>query len=877
MSARKTIAAALSVVCAMAAVMVLTSSQAFAAEPVVTTETPSEGTETSVVLHGTIRPEGHEITECRFEYEQDNGLPPVYDEQVSCQQSPGEINASSNGTEPVAVSAVLSGLTPHSKYHVRLGSSTTTGSTTGAGIEFLTTVPVVGTGAATEAKETSAVLHGTITPEDQEITGCQFEYEFERSFGYPSFYEEHIACKQSPAEINALSKGGTEPVSVSAELGGLRPRNNYHVRLHAATATNSNMGAEVEFYTLAVPAVAEQVAVDVTSTGATIHASIEAGGLSAAYRVEYGPTGSHGSTAEVNIGAPKFPVTVEVPLSSLEPGIEYHFRVVATNALGTGAGADSTFTTAGNVGPTSSILPDGRISELVSPGEGSQNVYDPFVGAQAAIAFRDESVLTFLAPMRAAASGNAIAYAGEPSPEGGNGAFGNGQANQLMSNRTPDGWATEDITPENTNSLTKYDAFSEDLTLGILGSIRPVTSASPAGPAGCKASLYARDAASGDYRSLVTETVEPGVCGRPLFAGGSENGSHLLFTTAAGLTSGAHPGNENKFESEHEEDLYDSVNGMVHQVNISPDGQPETFPIATFGGSGEFLPDLSNDISTDGSRVFWTSNVHSEENYEQFVPKALYVRENDEMPQSPLGSGGECSDPADACTIQLDLGERACVLAGKCESGGGRFWGASADGTHVFFTDCARLTADSTAVPGKQCMKKRSAQTVPVPNGNDLYEYDLETAKLTDLTIDHSGDPIGADVQGVVGISEDGDYVYFVANGSLTEGADTQLCESAGGCNLYVLHDGETSYIGALQYGDNNFESLESGADPRGDWRGSMGERTAEVTPDGKELVFISSSSLTGYDSAGYREVFVYDASDKNLVCASCDPSRGAA
>src|ERR1700734_2150984 len=103
MSARKTIVGALSAVCAMAAVLALACSAALAAEPVVTTETPSEVTETGGVLHGTIKPEGREITECRFEYEQDTGLPPVYDEHVPCQQSPAEINALSNGgTEPVS-------------------------------------------------------------------------------------------------------------------------------------------------------------------------------------------------------------------------------------------------------------------------------------------------------------------------------------------------------------------------------------------------------------------------------------------------------------------------------------------------------------------------------------------------------------------------------------------------------------------------------------------------------------------------------------------------------------------------------------------------------------------------------------------------------
>ena len=80
------------------------------------------------------------------------------------------------------------------------------------------------------------------------------------------------------------------------------------------------------------------------------------------------PNGSYGSsTPEVSIGAPKSPVTVEVPLSNFEPGAEYHFRVVATNALGAATGADSTLITPGGTGPVSSVLPDGRVEEACIP------------------------------------------------------------------------------------------------------------------------------------------------------------------------------------------------------------------------------------------------------------------------------------------------------------------------------------------------------------------------------------------------------------------------------------------------------------------------------------------------------------------------------
>ena len=42
-----------------------------------------------------------------------------------------------------------------------------------------------------------------------------------------------------------------------------------------------------------------------------------------------------------------------------------------------------------------------------------------------------------------------------------------------------------------------------------------------------------------------------------------------------------------------------------------------------------------------------------------------------------------------------------------------------------------------------------------------------------------------------------------------------------------------------------------------------MGVRSAQVTPSGEGLAFTSISRLTGYDSTGHREVFVYDANEK--------------
>jgi hypothetical protein len=330
---------------------------------------------------------------------------------------------------------------------------------------------------------------------------------------------------------------------------------------------------------------------------------------------------------------------------------------------------------------------------------------------------------------------------------------------------------------------------------------------------------------------------------------------------------------------------------------------------ATFGGpSGlpDNSPDFSHAISADGSRVFWSTVARGEGREEEPVarPVALYAREH---PTSPA-----------ATTVQLDAAETGASGA----SGGGRFWSASRDGSKVYFTDCSRLTPTSTADESEGCQHVTGPHEVQT--GNDLYEYDFERPpgeRAIDLTVDSNpSDPRGADVQGVIGVSEDGSLVYFVAGGVLTdqpnsqgEAPTTRECEFAGGtskpgepqyeeehghlpaglgCNLYEEHNNGTEwerprYIAALAAKDDyRTETLNDPAsgsgEIAGDWVPDLGSRTAEVSPDGLHLVFESTQALTGYDvsnvgpadqSEGGDEVFVFDAQTGKLVCASCDPT----
>jgi hypothetical protein len=538
------------------------------------------------------------------------------------------------------------------------------------------------------------------------------------------------------------------------------------------------------------------------------------------------------------------------------------------------------------LGGFSPVLPDCRAYELVSdpldetyvpPGDeegtgGTGGNGEYLGGGQPGLEYA----------FQAAPDGERVTYVGgEPnSGEGGNGFTSDSFGNQYLAFRSSNGWQASDVSLA-TNSLLALplvSEFSPDLSVqtveGLVSSSKERVSAEPEAPAECVqnelASTYSRDAA-GLHALIATYKPESFECGATA-AGISADNTHIVLESPGAYVAGA-------VESPHfrEKNIYDSVRGALHQVNVLPDGEPEQSPDAAVGvklvpGSPHEGGDLDGAVSPDGSRVFWSTLAGYEEE-----PKALYARENDAQPQSPVVAG-QCTMAGDACTVQIDASQ-----GGTGASGGGFFWSARHDGSRVFFTDCSRLTAESTANAEAACLLPKSeiagSKSAPRFTGNDLYEYDFERPvgqRLADLTVDHnSGDALGADVQGVVGASQDGGSVYFVANGVLA-GANAEGHAPVGGQpNLYLLREGVTTFIATLAASDNTF-AVGPGLQPEhpvGDWEAPLGWRTAQVAPGGAAVAFESTQQLTGYDSLGLPEVFVYQTGSQRLTCASCDPS----
>jgi hypothetical protein len=670
--------------------------------------------------------------------------------------------------------------------------------------------------------EAGVTLHGSVNPEGEEVTECEFEYGTEAGE-----YSHRTSCSPN----GPLT--GTAAVPVSAALVGLAPRTSYYYRLTArARASKSVSGT---FFTATRPQIEGEGDTGVGASEATIEAMVDAAGLPTAYHVEYGTTEAYGaSTPEASIGATKTSVHAVAHLEGLQTDTRYHARVVAVNAFGTTRGADIAFTTHAPVPVTARTLPDERAYELVSAPEDTE-VYVPHLG-QGGGGLEGE----FTAPlgaMRAAAGGDVLAYIADPPASGVSGSGEQGsRGNEYLAKRSTAGWQTRDIEfPERGAQGVggQFQDFSEDLSVLTAIDNYPIVS-DPMPAAGCDSApaynFTPYTFAAGSYHALITASRLPGQCGANVSEGISADGEHVLLASPYAYVTGAHEGG-----GEGEANLYDSVGGSLYQVNVLPGGEPELHPYATFGAPNAFV----GDISADGDRVIWT-DLNTEVTAEDPTGATrLFVRENDIQPQSPI-SGGQCTVTADACTVQVDASQ-----GGVGVSGGGQFQAASADGTRIFFTDESRLTATSTAAAGEP----------------DLYEYQVgreagQAGMLVDVTVALAGH---ADVRSVIGASKDGSYVYFLADGVLTRGANAEGKEPlVGQPNLYLSHNGTTTFIVTNPVIISGEES-------------HMLE--AKVAPSGRAVAFRSAQQLTGYENYGLPEIYIYRTDASRIDCISYSPS----
>jgi hypothetical protein len=766
--------------------------------PDTTATAATEVMQFTATLNGEVAPAGGgNVESCQFEY----GTSTSYGQTAPC--SPATPYASTT-----SVDASLSALSPETTYHFRVAASNSNGVVSYSSDETFTTPAAVVTGQASSVAGKSATLGGTVDPDGTTITDCHFEY------GTSTHYGQSQPCASTPS--------GSSPVAVSADITGLEENTTYHFRLVAGNAGGSYPGLDETFTTLSSPLIDTAYTSNLTESSVDLNAEINPKGFDTTYHFEWGTSAGYGNSVPVpdaDIGSGSSDVLVSQHLSGLTANTTYHWRVVASNSVGTTEGQDHTFiyqriTSSGGGCPNeqlrvenglSLLLPDCRAYEQVSPVDKNdddvKNAFEGDIDQQASV------------------DGERIFYESV-------GAFPDSPKNtlyiQYLASRGASGWSTRavDLPTTETNapgeSVDEY-AFlplSPDLSTGLIRAEKALVAGAP-GPEIWN--LYVGDLLTGSYQ-LVTDVNPPHQKGNSFGVtpfGASADFSHVLFSANDALTPEApYPASN----------LYEWVEGQLQLVDLIPTSGTsctgaECTPAAQAEAGGGGRPWNPHEISADGSRVIFTSGGN------------IYDRLNG------------------TTTVEVSASQRT-----PAEPDTEAFYqNASVDGSHVLFTSQVALTND--AVPG---------------SGLNLYDYDVETGQLADLTAAND-----VEVREVVGVSEDASHVYFLAEGVLTPSSqrnENGEYAEAGKENLYLWNGGQTTFI----FHGGEFPT----ASP------------ARVTPDGAHLAFDSVASPTGYDNMfsgggscgslglhgtqlGTRctEVFLYDAVANRLICASCNPS----
>lgn len=291
------------------------------AAPQVVTGPASNVMPTSATLNGTVDPSGRATT-WYFEY----GTTTGYGNKTA-------VKDAGSGTGAASVSASISGLTPGRTYHYRLTATSDAGTSRGSDQTFVAAgQPDVTTRSVSSIGDNSATFNSTVNPNGSTTT-VYFEFGTTTSYGSKS---------------SSKSISGNNSQNVAVGVSGLAANTTYHVRVVAENANGSNRGSDVTFTTTGRPFVSSGSASGVSSNGATLAGTVDPNGHAASWYFQYGTTTNYGQQTPTRSSSSKSGVrNVTETIGNLTAGTTYHYRLVATNSIGTAFGSDATFTTAG--------------------------------------------------------------------------------------------------------------------------------------------------------------------------------------------------------------------------------------------------------------------------------------------------------------------------------------------------------------------------------------------------------------------------------------------------------------------------------------------------------------------------------------------------
>ncbi len=296
--------------------------------------------------------------------------------------------------------------------------------------------------------------------------------------------------------------------------------------------------------------------------------------------------------------------------------------------------------------------------------------------------------------------------------------------------------------------------------------------------------------------------------------------------------------------------FFDKTTGeeSLYEYSGLNNSQPILVAVAGSKGSGALLAlcgaafgsgprgSSYNALSRDGETIFFTLEPCSGK------PAEVYARLH-----------GSLATPDEAESV--DISESDCHEECGSESGK-NFEGAAESGEKAFFTSTQKLTASaSNLTSGGNAAEKRGCAAAT--SGCNLYEYNFTLPAGERLTLVAGG---SSDVRGVAGMAENGERIYFVANGQVSGSGENEFHDapSSNEPNLYMYDTdtGKIAFIATLSEADEEV------------WTRKF-DRPVEVAGEGgRFLLFASAMAGVTSDerSEGVVQLFEYDAETSELV-----------
>jgi hypothetical protein len=715
--------------------------------------------------------------------------------------------------------------------------------------------------------------------------------------------------------------GGTSPVPFSVGVGGLEPKTEYDLRVVVVKPFTPPAVEETESFTTlpAGPEIEAFSSSNVTADSADLNATINPQGTATSYHFEYGTTPAYGqSTPETNIGESHEGESVQDHVEGLGD-VVYHFRVIATNALGTTTSPDQTFTFHPPVCPNQTVrqqtgaayLPDCRAYELVSPEDaggttlytgGPQSPYasNPprlsFVGQLAAIPGSGRNPINTAGDLYVAsrgASGWSSRYVGPSSEEAGCA----GGRPLVGGTGTPTTIQNGVMADPALNRIIDWNLGNPlECAFGFFGNIRPNDSNTAA--RGSNAPYLWN--AHGDFLDRWPTSVadvsgseenfscpqDPSVHPYPAgyfgnipvsyfcstYVDASKDLNHFVFSTQSGLfgEGGLTSAPGSAYDN-------DTAHNTLRLISKLPGGAPIGQEPGAKAGPEELIQFPA--VSADGSHIL------------------MGTATKPACKQGDFPGGGDLAAPLCPIVTQpahlymrVNNAVTYDVSAGKPV----HYIGATPDGAKVYFTSDEGLTGDDTDNSTDLYVWSENGgapQLTRVSAGDAGSAGDTDNCSstwTTDCDVETYDDSNISTARGNQGGSgswarnnnpnpgytdnaiaaKSGD-IYFYSPEQLVAGKGAPGKE-----NLYVYRQGSVRHVATLE--DDRYCINEDFANVIEETCSNGAAGRLQVTPDGRYAAFVTTTNVTAYDSHGFAEMYRYDAVSEKVICVSCRPDGSA-